>query len=320
MFPLRAVLTSAISGRLTAGYISEFVPLDFVELHAVNREELDTNVLRPVRWAWTLDKSKCVIAYGVTIARGAAFSCPLAVTPDAGDLSRVAKSLPRGGYLMEALLTTLAVAFVAGLVVTVIGIAIGFRQKRWLLAIVSGSITCVLLVVFTIVGESTGLLDEPAGEQVLSTQVAAPAPEPTLAQPVGGFGISRDAIHEVLTSSFGYGRIKEENCPITFCTSIESPNPNVKVWLFGDDDSVYRALVNGDTRENDTATGEAMAVLANIVAPESSDRIVDWILTDAVESLDRKGGGGIETTVIGGRDVELAVSKSSGGLSFSINE
>ena len=217
--------------------------------------------------------------------------------------------------MAEAIVTVLAFAFVAGLIVTIIGIVRGFRQKRWLLAIIAGSITCVLLVAFTVVGESTGLLDEPTPA---AQPVTAPIPDPTPI-PVGGLGISRDAIHAVLTSSFEYGNVREESCPLSACTSIESPNPNVKIFVFGEDDNVYRVLVSGDTLDNDFDTGMAMAFLAELVMPDYRDAVIDWLSEDAFTEVERKGWG-LETTVIGGRSLELAVSRSSGKLSFSISE
>ena len=76
--------------------------------------------------------------------------------------------------------------------------------------------------------------------------------------------------------------------------------------------------MNGDTLDNDFDTGMAIAFLADTIMPDYRDDVIDWLSEDALTSVERKGGGGLETTVIGGRQVELAVSKSSGKLSFSI--
>ena len=156
------------------------------------------------------------------------------------------------------------------------------------------------------------------GLERLSMSAPTPIPEPT-SVPIAGLGVSRDQIHLVL-EAFDYGRVRQEDCPGTPCTSIESPNPNVKIWLYGPDDALHMAMVNGNNRDDDTDTGAAMAHLVNFVMPESADAVVDWILTDATASLERKGGGGIEQTFIGGNEVVLGLSSRSGGLTLTIKD
>ena len=185
--------------------------------------------------------------------------------------------------------------------------------------IVGGIAAFALLIV---IGAITGSQESTAPTQSTNPSVPPSAPESTSIPtpiPVGGLGISRDDIHRLL-GMFDYGRVREESCPGTPCTSVESPNPNVKIWLYGPDTELHMAMVNGDNRDNDTDTGAAMAYLVNIVMPESSDRVVDWILTDATASLERKGGGGLERAIFGDKEVVLGLSSRSGGLTLTIKE
>ena len=137
--------------------------------------------------------------------------------------------------------------------------------------------------------------------------------------PVAGLGISRDQIHSFL-ENFGYDNVKKEDCPGSPCTSVSASNPSVEIWLYGPDDALHQAMAVGDTRENDTATGEATAYMLNAIMPDSSEAVIDWILTDAAESLDRKGGGGIEQTFIGGNEVILGVGTRTGALTLTIRD
>lgn len=218
--------------------------------------------------------------------------------------------------MAEAITAVLVLAFLAACGAVLVTVVIGFVKKRWRPAIFAGIGLVVSFAALYAYLEGTGQLEEVAEE---AAPQAEPLAEPTPIPIAGGLGVSRDAIHEILKSTFEYGKVREEDCPFLPCTSIEAPNPNVKVWLYGDDDDLYRASVVGDVRENDSATGEAMGYLVNIVAPESSDMIVDWILTDATASLDRKGGAGIEQFLVGDREVQLSVG-SSGGLVLSVSE
>lgn len=222
--------------------------------------------------------------------------------------------------MLEAISVILAMAMLAAMVAAIVGVVQGFRRKQWRLAIITGSIFGALFIVVTIFMGATGQLDDLETEPDEPTQAilptAAPIPESSPI-PVGGLGITRDEIHSFL-EYFEYRNVREESCPGIICTSVESPNPNVKIWLYGPDNELDMAMVNGDNRDNDSDTGAAMAHLINIVMSESADTAVNWILTDAVESLDRKGGGGLERAVIGDKEVILGLSSRSGGLTLTV--
>ena len=227
---------------------------------------------------------------------------------------------PRGLLMVEAISIVLFLGFVAACIASIIGVVVGVRQKRWRMAFITGSVTGVLLVLFVVAASFANFEEPDSG--VTEQAAVIPTPEPTLVPtpiPVGGFGISRDDVHEFLRG-FDFGKVENRDCPGTTCTSIKSSNPNVEVWLYGADDSLHSASVYGDTLANDSDTGEAMALVVNIIMPESADQVVNWILTDASDSLDRKGGGGIEQTFISGNQVLLMASTRTGSLTLTIHD
>ena len=251
--------------------------------------------------------------------------------------------------MTEAISALLAFAFLGALVATIVGITIGFIRKRWNVAIIAGSVGGGLFALIILVMGLTGEFDEettvaPVPQAVIPTPEPTPteqAPTPTFEPtpestpvpptseptatavptpvPIGGFDVSRDDVHYFL-ELFEFKNVHKEDCPGTPCTSVSAANPNVEIWLYGSDDALHTAMTVGDTRENDTATGEAAALMLNAIMPDSSEAVIDWILTDAAASLDNKGGGGIEQTLIGGNQVILGVSTKTGALTLTIKD
>ena len=82
--------------------------------------------------------------------------------------------------MLEAVLLVFALAFIAGIVVTVIGVVIGRRRKQWKLAIIGGAVTVVSLVIFTAINESTGGTFGDPPEQARQPAVQQAAPPPTV--------------------------------------------------------------------------------------------------------------------------------------------
>ena len=229
--------------------------------------------------------------------------------------------------MTEAISVILAMAMFAAMVAAIVGVVIGFRRKRWRLAIITGSIFGALFVVVTIFMGATGQLDDLETEtptKPVEQPVAAPAPEPASVQPVlipeptpmvGGLGVSRDEAQRRFEEKFRDQGIIFQSTESTDGTptvlgSVDSKR--MAVILVGTEDELLQAsmlfTIGGASEQDVRMQFAAMNLLADVAAPEWEERR-EWIL-ESSSFLADFGRANFETTH-GDKHIQFAYSPST---------
>ena len=238
--------------------------------------------------------------------------------------------------MLEVIGLLLSLTFVAGLVVSIIGVVIGFRHKKWHLALIAGSVTVVALIVFTAFDASTDVFDEVEPDAAQDAPVALPAasqptgiPEPTpvpelTATPepsaVTNLGISREEVEERFEHYFESQDL--EFTPMT--------NQDGKLVSIGMMDSVRMMILMHDNLEGEfesamvtftvkdlssddsKAIAESMAMLAALIVP-------DWDRETGISEMIEKAQEGEDSkTVHDNKLIEFVFDAEGGGTVFAI--
>ena len=214
--------------------------------------------------------------------------------------------------MIEAILLIFSLAFIAGLIASIIGIVIGFRRKQWRLAIIASSITVVVLVIFTAINESTNLLDE-SNEPVSVGQASAlptavptlaPEPEPTSVPEtiVSGLGVSRDEVEKFFESGIeelGYKGLEfksmdpESDGTPQIGGGIKEPVV-IALTLTGQPDNLTKVklIFGGQGPENTgIAVDYATFLLAKTIPEWDNDNALEWVVRNAVLIAGGEDGG-----------------------------
>ena len=239
--------------------------------------------------------------------------------------------------MLEAVLLVFALAFIAGIVVTVIGVVIGRRRKQWKLAIIGGAVTVVALVIFTAINESTGDTISNPPEQALQPAVQqaplpptvepttppAPTPEPpptAESEPEDvGLGVARSEIQRAYEK-----RLKNRNIlfsPETDGGNVVGVTEDEKIFIAiaGPADNVnavvLRVSFGGFMTDDDIKdAGESLYLLPETVLP-------DWDSYDAWIN-DAIGKTGTEEVhlqeIVDGHLVEYLVVPEMEGVIFRV--
>ncbi len=237
--------------------------------------------------------------------------------------------------MVEALSIILLFGFLAACIASIIGVVIGFRRKEWLLAIITGSATGVLFILFVIAAsfadfeESTGPTPEQAVSPptIPSAPIPAVEPSPTATAeptptPIPNLGIKRAEVQK------RFERLLRDQ-GITFEPTISTDgNPTmmglteddrIGVALQGSDDELTYAavLVNmgGYMSDDDikAATG-TLRLLPELIVPQWDRN--KWIRI-GLTAADKVGTANIEQ-VHDGKLIKFAFAPSTEVVLLSI--
>lgn len=189
--------------------------------------------------------------------------------------------------MLEAISAILAMAFLSASVAAIIGVIIGFRRKRWKLAIIAGSVTAGLFVVIIILMGATGEFDDTETETAQAPVEQASTPAPPALEPkpaaVDVLSISRDEVQQQFERQFQDQGIAFQSTASTEGTpavigSVDSKR--MAVILEGPESELTKAsvllVVGGASDQETDAQVKAMKLMGDLLTPEWEERDT-WI-------------------------------------------